>query len=375
MSKVNVVLFMLFFQLGAYAQFSEDSLSHYRVLPNDTDPFIAAFGSDYHQIFYNPTSAQKNTLLLHLVGSGDTTGSTLLYPTLAANRGFHCINLDYRNGVSGQSACADVPDTDCHLNWRKEIIEGIDYSSEIVVSQASSINNRILKLLQYLDANAPTQNWGQYFSGNTVLWDKIIVSGHSQGGGHAAVIGISQPVKRVLMFGSPNDYIDTLNMNAPWSALPHVVEDSNYFSFNALYDEIVDYSKQFNHSQALGQGAFGDTVLVDNTMYPYNSTRQLYTIQESPSGFPIELTHDIMIRDHETPINGSGEAEFACVWLYMLGVDCNEPLDIDELQLSHGPKELIGIYDLMGRPTTEKSNTVLIYVFSDGTTKKVFRVK
>lgn len=282
------ILICLLIQTNASAQFNEDSLIHYDVLPNATDPFIAAFGSDYHQIFYNPTSTSQNTLLLHLVGSSDSTGSTTLFPSLAANWGFHCINLDYRNGVSGQAACGDVPDTDCHLNWRKEIIEGIDYSPHIIVSQTSSINNRVIKLLQYLDANAPAQGWSQYYTGNTIHWDKIIVSGHSQGGGHAAVIGITQDVQRVLMFGSPNDHIDTLNINAPWTALAHVVDDSNYYSFNALYDDVVEYWKQYDHSQNLGQGAFGDTVLVDNAAYPFNNTRQLYTQQEGGSGFPID---------------------------------------------------------------------------------------
>ena len=59
------------------------------------------------------------------------------------------------------------------------------------------------------------QNWGQFLSGGSIQWDHIIISGHSQGGGHAAVIGISNPVRRVLMFASPNDHIDTLHINAP----------------------------------------------------------------------------------------------------------------------------------------------------------------
>jgi len=375
MIKLLSILTCILTQTCVLAQFNQDSLTHYSILPNDTDPLIAAIGSDYHQIFYNPTSTPQNTLLVHLVGSGDTTGSTLLFPTLAANSGLHCINLDYRNGVSGQAACADVPNPDCHLNWRKEIIEGFNYSPDIIVSQSSSINNRLLKLLQYLNSNTPNQNWGQYFSGNSILWNKIIVSGHSQGGGHAAVIGITQPVKRVLMFGSPNDYIDTLNLNAPWSSLPHVVSDSNYYSFNALYDEIVNYWKQYNHSQSLGQSTYGDTVLVDNSLYPFNNTRQLYTIQEAPGGFPIELTHDIMIRDYETPINGLGEAEFACVWTYMLGLNCQQSSAIDELNSIDISKQLIKIVDFMGRETEYKSNTILIYIYDDGTTEKVYRVE
>ena len=44
-------------------------------------------------------------------------------------------------------------------------------------------------------------------------------------------------------------------------------------------------------------------------------------------------------------------------------------------ELSNTPKELIKIVDLMGRETPYKPNTVLIYVFDDGSTEKVFKVE
>lgn len=38
-------------------------------------------------------------------------------------------------------------------------------------------------------------------------------------------------------------------------------------------------------------------------------------------------------------------------------------------------KKVIRIYDLLGRETEDKPNTLLIYVYSDGTTEKVFRIE
>jgi hypothetical protein len=38
-------------------------------------------------------------------------------------------------------------------------------------------------------------------------------------------------------------------------------------------------------------------------------------------------------------------------------------------------KELLRITDLMGRETEDKPNTTLIFVYSDGTTKKVYRME
>jgi len=44
-------------------------------------------------------------------------------------------------------------------------------------------------------------------------------------------------------------------------------------------------------------------------------------------------------------------------------------------ELSNTPKELVKIVDLMGRETPYKPNTVLIYVFDDGSTEKVFKME
>jgi hypothetical protein len=46
---------------------------------------------------------------------------------------------------------------------------------------------------------------------------------------------------------------------------------------------------------------------------------------------------------------------------------------VEELTSKHA--ELIKIADQMGRETEDKPNTLLLYIFSDGTTKKVFRVE
>lgn len=49
----------------------------------------------------------------------------------------------------------------------------------------------------------------------------------------------------------------------------------------------------------------------------------------------------------------------------------NPSLSVTELHENHD--EIVKVLDLMGRETKERSNTVLIYVYSDGSTKRVFR--
>lgn len=49
------------------------------------------------------------------------------------------------------------------------------------------------------------------------------------------------------------------------------------------------------------------------------------------------------------------------------------PIGIEEL--NSASKDIIKITDLMGRQTADKPNTTLIYIYSDGTTEKVYRME
>jgi len=281
-----------------------------------------------HFSFYNPSCTSRDILLVHFVGSYDNPENTLLFPSVAANNGFHVVSLKYPNGTAARTACENSTDPNCYLNFRKEILEGIDYSPDISVDGIESAYNRLLKLLQYLDQNNTNQNWGSFYSGNNINWSKIIVSGHSQGGGHAGVIGIDKPVKRILMFASPNDYSEHFSAPATWTTASHIVADSNYYGFNNTLDGVVNFWEQFEMWDALGMDNLGDTVNVLQNSYPYSNTRQLYTDYDTTG---VSGTHGVMIHDDKTPIDNQGIPLFAPVWKYMLGI-VDTPNTIDENQ-------------------------------------------
>ena len=52
--------------------------------------------------------------------------------------------------------------------------------------------------------------------------------------------------------------------------------------------------------------------------------------------------------------------------------DINNTLKVDEL--SSSTKELIKVIDMMGRETEPVENAPLIYIYSDGTTERVFKM-
>jgi hypothetical protein len=55
--------------------------------------------------------------------------------------------------------------------------------------------------------------------------------------------------------------------------------------------------------------------------------------------------------------------------------DCNLNLNVDEIAVTVETPVLIKIVDYIGRETQPKPNTPLIYIYSDGTTKKVFNIE
>jgi len=171
-----------------------------------------------------------------------------------------------------------------------------------------------------MDSDYPSQNWGQYFTGDSIHWSQVILSGHSQGGGHAAVMAIDRPVKRVLMFAAPNDFSILFNQTANWTQMPHITEDSAYYSFNNVNDQVAQYNWQLSSAVNFGEGSFGDTFNVENTNCPYAFSHNLYTDRDS-SGFT--QNHGMVVNDVNVPLNSNGAPVFQEVWAYMLGLDCS----------------------------------------------------
>ncbi len=315
--KYFISISLLFLSLSIYAQeCSESTLETYEIRAKDTDSNIS-WELNKHFAYFNTDCSSKNTLLVFFVGSFDNPKSLKLFPKLAANNGFHVVVLKYPNNVAAQQACISSSDASCYYNFRKEIIQGTDLSTEVTVDSINCINNRLLKLLQYLDTEHSNQNWNQYFSGNNVSWNKIIVAGHSQGGGHAALIAKENKVKRCIMFASPNDYSTNFNTPANWVSSSSQTADSLYYGFLSLYDDVVDFDWQFQSFNLLGMSTFGDTLLIDDLSLVNSKTRQLYTKQTITGAGG---NHSIVIRDNKTPIDVDGKPVFTNVWEYLLGI-------------------------------------------------------
>ena len=117
-----------------------------------------------------------------------------------------------------------------------------------------------------------------------------------------------------------------------------------------------------------------DSVIIDlywkhcnpafNTLVPFDTTILLDFV--TPSEIDVRINS---YRDTNTNSSCYLSDSLEFFWHYDLS---NHLADLDNFQSEE--KQLMKVYTLMGNETHDTSNTLLIYIYSDGTRKKVFRV-
>jgi hypothetical protein len=303
----NHLLFLLFIPTLLFGQ------TEHMVQPNIADPLSGA-PNNSHFVYTNPSVTQKNKLFLFFPGTGAVPFNYREILKHAANLGYHAIGLTYPNSDAINQICLTTTDTTCHSRARLEVFDGIDRHSDVNVDVNNCIERRTLKLLEYLNTTYPTENWGQYYAGNEILWNKVIVSGHSQGGGHAGIISKIKQVERVAMFAAM-DWIFPLNRNADWITWNGQTPEIKYYGFTHQNDEAVDFNKIQTTWANYGMSSFGSLILVDTASTPYNNSHQLYTLL-TPANDPTKF-HNSVVVDTYTPMNNSLPI-YAPVWTYMI---------------------------------------------------------
>lgn len=286
------------------------------VYPNIADPLSSA-PNNYHFCYINYSAPQKNKLFLFFPGTGGVPYNYQEILKHAANLGYHSIGLTYSNSLAINELCLNIADTTCHSRARLEIFDGIDRHEDIDVDSINSIEHRTLMLLKHLSNNYPFENWDFYFSGNEVNWEKIIVSGHSQGGSHAGIISKIKPVSRVVMFAA-TDWIAPLSRNADWITWPGQTPTNVYYGFIHGQDDGISLPLEEHTWNNYGMNNYGAMVFVDTTTPPFNNSRMLYTL-ETPENDPTQY-HGSVAGDMYTPmVNGS--PLFAPIWTYLIDSD------------------------------------------------------
>jgi hypothetical protein len=285
------------------------------IIPSLTDAGIDnAFG--YHQTFVNTAVTSLNKLFLFLPGSNSSPFGYDEVQKLAANRGYHSLGISYSNATISP-LCASENDSLCFDKVREEVIEGIDKTTKVSVNATNSINNRLLKALQYLNTNFPAENWGQFYNGTTILWNKIAVSGHSQGGGHAALIAKKQSVDKVVLFAAPKDYFTApLNKAAAWINQTSATPACRYYALVHQVDNLgCTPAQQLEIFRRLGLYAFApNPAIFESSRGNYASNR---IILSSLAGVTGNNAHNIVAVD-VAAATICKVPYFTLAWTYMM---------------------------------------------------------
>jgi hypothetical protein len=183
-----------------------------------------------YQIALEPAGVAKGVLVVHLNGSlGSPAGQIAdpqknLYSALSA-AGFHVIGVAYRSNAIVGVLCNGSPS--CFAPTRRTLVLG-SYVAGAPSSLANTradegIVQRLDAALSLLTAARPSGGWAQYQANLSapdilghIAWNKVIASGHSQGGGHAAFLGSVAALRRVVQLSSTCDY--TSGVAAPWTS-------------------------------------------------------------------------------------------------------------------------------------------------------------
>lgn len=218
--------------IGAEAQFS--------VPPRLTDPQISQITGEH--LVTHPEGLPNGTLLITIGGTNSTPDELLGMQKAAAEQGYHSIGIDYPNQVIS-TACRESLDKDCFSKFRAEIVLGQPVSAVADVNATNCISHRIGALLKFLVKWDPDGHWWQFYNGQ-VLWDKVVVAGHSQGSGHAAYLAKVHRVRRCILVAGPQDSSKS-NGTASWIKNPGQTPASEFFAL--LHEEDpFDSERQVN---------------------------------------------------------------------------------------------------------------------------------
>jgi dienelactone hydrolase len=297
--------------LGFLSANLEATVSILRVSPKSTDPAIDDHLDD-HYVLLDSVSTPVGNLLVWLPGTGGVPAGAHILLTEAARAGYHVIGLTYHNDDELNTICLGGNE-DCPEKVCQSIINGGPLPNSTTVSPASSIMNRLTRLLHWLVNNNPEGGWGAYLEHGEPAWSKITIAGHSQGGAHSAYIAKMHEVSRVVTMSSPGG---GLGVSPPaWLHHHHVTPNERYYALLAVHDPRYGLLK--SGCDALGLGGFGEPVDVEQGTgadgeWPYGNSHILTTHHTNDP-------HNSTAVDGVTPLLADGAPFFRKAWRYVIG--------------------------------------------------------
>jgi len=175
------------------------------------------------QYALRPTSGARGKLVVFFNGSGGSPlagargSATANFYATARAAGLHVVALSYRSDDAIGVLCKG--DDACFLPTRRTVMTGVFESGAAPSLAGIAVHEgalaRLHAALTTLAARDPSGGWGAFVDPSAakpvdrVKWSLVIAAGHSQGGGHAALVGKMFAIDRVVALSSPCDQTAT----------------------------------------------------------------------------------------------------------------------------------------------------------------------
>lgn len=193
---------------------------------------VSGMACSNHYVYVPGTPAaallptMRTPLFLFLPGTGGEPNKYQHLLQMAAYAGYRSIGLAYDSQDPVESNCAGqlTCGSNCQGLVRDEIITGQDVTVDEAVELGDAILPRLYDLLAYLHDDDLTDGvndygWDAYYVDadgdpqtipatvtlDDFVWSNIIVSGHSQGAGHAEKISVDRQVHGIIVFEGGRD--------------------------------------------------------------------------------------------------------------------------------------------------------------------------
>ncbi len=292
---------------------SESTIQSRWILPSETNSSIQKWNEPHYVSILDSTDQKTNTLWVFLPGTGATPDFYTVLTNEAAKAGLHAVCLRYPNDRSiNIQICPYDRDNDCHEKTRKEIVTGEDVSDNVDVNAENSIEGRIKSLLQYLRETYPQEKWEQYLdSKDQIVWSKVVISGHSQGAGHALYIAKNHQVHHCVSFAGVDVRKGSL---ASWLRNgTFLTPPEDFYLFWHKGDTMIA-KHQPALMKAIGVDTFGNPVVVDSLNPPYKGSHGLIATTPPPAG---ELAHNTHVADKALQYDEDGVPIYRDVWQFL----------------------------------------------------------
>lgn len=307
--RLTVALTAVAFGCGDSTVEIDDSvlvtITERRVDPSTTGTGIANTTGQHFVVA--PSSSRSQKLLVFLPGTGGRPDFYTTFLRFAGQRGHHVIGLAYPNAEAVNELCQSAPSPTCQEDVRIEVITGAPRSDLVSVNVTNSIDNRLRALLTSLANSFPSEGWSAFLLNGEPRWDRVMVAGHSQGGGHAGMIARLRVVDRAILFSSTEP--------APWTSSSFATPMSQLFGFVHRQESgYTGITASWRFMQMAGQ-----ITTVDGGSPPFAGSHQLQTSASNCRQFaPLDAFHNCVVTDMITPLGADGLPVFGSVWTHLL---------------------------------------------------------